>query len=119
MNKEQTYNEFWNSFGISAYDESTVSAKTVFPYITFNFASGDYTNTQNLSVSLWDRSTSWKRISELSRMIEDKIINMVAIPTDDGFIYISKGSPFAQRMADTDDSIRRIVLNVEVQFINN
>ena len=41
------------------------------------------------------------------------------IPTDEGAIWIKLGTPWAQRMSDsTDDSIRRIVLAIEVEYIS-
>ena len=38
---------------------------------------------------------------------------------DNGAFWIRKGNPWAQRLADeNDDSIRRIVLNVEIEVID-
>ena len=37
---------------------------------------------------------------------------------DDGAIWIQKGTPWAQRMGDPDDMIRRIVLSVVVEFLD-
>jgi hypothetical protein len=40
-------------------------------------------------------------------------------PFDGGSIWIKRGQPFAQRMADdSSDTIRRIVLNIETEFID-
>jgi hypothetical protein len=39
------------------------------------------------------------------------------MPYDKGVIWFKKGNPFLQRMADPDDAIRRIVVNIEVEYL--
>ena len=119
MDKLQAYNLFWNSFGIPAYDESTVPDDAKPPYITYNVASDSFNNGLFLTASIWYRSTSWADITRMEKTIAEYIgRGGVNVPFDNGAFWITKGSPWAQRMSDPDDQIRRIVLQVNVEFFD-
>ena len=120
MNKSQVIHKFWNSFGIPAYDQYTVPLDTQMPYITYSVSEADFDAQVSLNASIWYRSPSWEDIElksyEISRAISrgGKVIEM-----DDGKIWIYKGTPFAQRMSDTDDTVRRIVINIVAEYFSN
>ena len=121
MNKEQAWQKFWSSFGLTAYDESTVpTGKNApsFPYLTYNVIVGSFDDPVFPSVSLWYRSSSWKDVTEKSNEISAAIgYGGVLVPYDGGAIWIKRGSPFAQRSSDdSDDMIRRIYINIEAEF---
>ena len=101
MNKAQTINSFWNSFGIPAYDMYAVPNDAQMPYITYEYVEDNFDNTVILSASIWYKSTGNGRI----------------LKTDEGYIYITRGTPFMQRLSDTDDSVRRIYINIQVEYM--
>jgi hypothetical protein len=130
MNKAQALNAFWNSFDWPAFDENSVPEKIpndqgemvplTFPYITYSESTDSLGNVVSLSASLWDKSNSWERVS----LKEDEIAKTIAeyghhvIKIDDGYIWLVKGTPFAQRMGDpNDDKVKRIYLNVLGEFL--
>ena len=120
MNKVQALNTFWSSFGLKAYDETSVPDDAVLPYITYESSMDDFDHKIALTASLWYRSFSWESI-ELKQLDIANSIGKggVIVPYDNGSVWIAKGNPWAQRMSDTsDDAIRRIVLNVEVEFLD-
>ena len=120
MDKAQALNEFWNGFGLPAYDENTVPTGIGFPYITYEVATDSIGNSTALRASLWYRSPSWAEIQRKSDEIAEYIVKMYpsAIKLNTGRLYIAKGRPFAQRMNDPEDkSIRRIVLNIEAEYL--
>lgn len=120
MNKEQALHSFWNSFGVNAYDETTVPDQEPFPYITYNMATDSLDNVVSLHADLWFKSNSWRGVTELSEAIAKRIKEkgFVTIPFDGGYIYLDSGSPFAQRVANPDDdSIKRIYINVQAEFL--
>lgn len=119
MNKEQAIHKFWNSFGIPAYDENTVPDDLSFPYITYNVSTDSLGNAVTLYANIWDRSTSWKTVTEKSEEIARFIGYGYHLESfDGGYIYITKGTPFAQRMSEPgDDTTRRIYINVEAEFL--
>ena len=119
MDKSQAIDNFWNGFGIPAYDENTVPDDASFPRITYNVETDSFDNPVGMNASLWYRSTAWKDISKKAEEIGEYITKMFppTIQIDGGRLYITKGSPFAQRMPDPDDSIRRIYLNIEAEYL--
>lgn len=119
MDKIQALNNFWNSFGLTAYDESTVPDDASLPYITYSVGEDDFDRPVSLTASIWDRSTRWDMITAKLNVISDRIgRGGIVVHYDGGAFWLRKGSPFAQRVKDEDDSIRRIYMNVEVEFIN-
>jgi len=120
MNSQQAYDEFWNSFGVDAFEESTVpddAFATRDAYITYTAASDEFDRTVSLTASVWRRSTKWKEITELAALIEERIgRGGHVVWYDGGGIWIKRGTPWAQRMSDTDPAIRRIFMNIEVEY---
>lgn len=119
MNKIQALNSFWNSFNLPAYDESTVPDSAKLPYITYSVGEDDFNRPVSLTASLWYRSMKWDDITLKFEEISNRIgLGGTMIHYDGGAFWLRKGSPFAQRVRDEDDSIRRIFMNIEVEFIN-
>ena len=119
MDKYQALDSFWNSFGWPAYDEGTVPDGAPLPRITYSVVSDSLGYPVMIPASLWDKNTSWERISKKADEIAQAIVEMnpPAIKLDSGRMYLTKGSPFAQRMQEpSDDMMRRIYLNVDVEF---
>ena len=127
MTIEQAIHKFWSSFDWPAYDENTVPDDATLPYITYSVNVGDITSGPvTTQASLWYRSMSWKEITEKSEEIRNHIgIGGVMIEHDDGAIWIKRDNTFAQRSAagssesEQDSSTRRVVLTVDIDFINN
>lgn len=119
--KWQAVQNFWSSFGIPAYDESTVPDDAAYPRITYYVAVDSLDRPVNLYANVWYRSTSWAEISQKVDEIDSAIRNMrpPTIKIDGGRLYITKGSPFAQRMTDTDDMVRRVYINLSVEYFTN
>lgn len=119
MDKEQAINSFWNGFGVPAYDENTVPANAGYPRITYNVQVDGFDKPVSMYASLWDKSTSWREITLKSKEIEETISRHggVVIPLDEGYLYITPGTPFKQRLSDPDATLRRIYFNVNAEFL--
>jgi len=120
MDKAQAIHNFWTSFGWTAYDEGTVPDDAEYPRITYNVATDDLGNPLAMYGSLWDRGTSWARVSQKADEISEALTKMhpPAVAFDGGRVFITKGTPFAQRMVDEDDMVRRIYINITVEFFS-
>lgn len=121
MDKAQALQTFWESFGIPAYEQTTVPESATMPYITYSVSTDSLDNVVNMYASVWYHSTSWKDISEKTEQIARYIVGMnpPSIKFDGGRLYIAKGTPFAQRMADpNDDMIRRMYLNIQAEYLS-
>ena len=118
MTKEQAYHAFLASFNWPVYDENTVPDDAALPRITYNFSGAEFGDPVAMSISVWDRSTSWASVTAM----KDSIYNAIGlggkiIRFDGGYIWIKRGQPFSQRMADENDSIRRIYIVLEVEYL--
>lgn len=119
MDKIQALNDFWNSFTLMAYDQSTVPDDAKLPYITYSVVEDDFNRPVSLTASIWYRSKRWDDITLKLNEISDRIgRGGLIIHFEGGAIWIKKGTPFAQRVTDEDDSIRRIYMNIEAEFIS-
>lgn len=121
MDKWQAQDQFWNMFGIPAYDENTVPVNATMPYITYQAISSSFGVPQTVTASLWYRSKSWRDISNKADEIAEAINKMPPAIKIEGGRYkvrFPEGTPFAQRMSEPDDvDVRRIILNVNIEFL--
>lgn len=120
MDKLQAYHNFWSNFGWTAYDERSVPDEAPTPYITHETSVSEFDREIPLSASLWDMSTSWVTVTNKEKEIAAAITRGGKIVHFDGGAFlIRKGSPWAQRMDDeSNELIRRVVLNLEVEFLD-
>lgn len=122
MNKAEALHSFWSSFGLLAIDESSAyDSKMELPdnYITYEVQTANFGDSVALTASLWYRSDSWEDIEKKKDAIAEYIgWGGKMIPVDYGYIWVKLGTPFAQRMSVERDSIRRIYLNISVDFLS-
>jgi hypothetical protein len=123
MNKWLALNEWFESFGVKAYQEQTVSEKAVLPYIAYELAFGDIDNSPlSLTFSYFERSTNWEGCYQKVEQISADIGRWgKRLVVDGGFLVIQRGQPFAQPLDDMDGDkdIRRMVFNIDVFFFTS
>ena len=119
MTKAAAIYQFWNSFGLTAYDENSVPHDASFPYITYQLVTDSFDREVAAVASLWYRSESWTAINAKTEEISQKISHGgKIIPFDGGAIWLKRGQPFAQSMGDeSDDLIKRKYLNITAEFV--
>ena len=119
MTKAAAIYQFWNSFGLAAYEENSVPDDAKFPYITYQLVTDGFDREIQLTASLWYRSESWTGINAKIEEISQKISRGgKIIPCDGGAIWLKRGQPFAQNMGDESDNlIKRKYLNITAEFI--
>ena len=119
MTKAAAIYQFWNSFGLTAYEENTVPTDAGFPYITYQLVTDSFDREIPLTASIWYRSESWSGINAKTEEISQKISRGgKIISCDSGAIWLKRGQPFAQNMGDeSDDLIKRKYLNITAEFI--
>lgn len=126
MDKVQAIHSFWNSFGIKAYDETTVPDEMSFtnpnnedlsPLITYEVNIGDYGENVASAVSVWYYDDGWKNIESKVKQIDERLSNGgVQIPYDNGSIWIKKGNPYLTRVSDSNDMVRRYLINTYIEY---
>ncbi len=122
MTKAEVFYQFWSSFGLDTYEENSVyqmDESPSFPYLTYELNTDSFSDFSTaLSCSLWYRSTSWveanEKVEEISKAIG---IGGKMLKCDGGYIWIKRGSPFAQSMGDdSDDLIKRKYISISADF---
>ena len=114
MVKEQALHKFFSAYGVPAYDANTVPEDAELPRITYEVSTDTFDRPISITASIWSRSKSWVQATEIKDAIEEDLGRGGRII--DKVLWIKPGTPFAQRMNDTDDTIRRIVLNFEAEY---
>lgn len=120
MNKTQALHSFWAGFGWPAYEAASVPDSAQLPYITHETSTSDFNNPIAMSVTLWDKSSSWSNVVAKEMEISSAIgRGGIVVPYDGGAVWLIKASPWSMRLAAEDDgSIKRIVLNYISEWID-
>lgn len=123
MTKEAALYEFFNSFGIPGYVNTTVSSaegteKTDFPYLTYELVIGSWDDGElSITVNLYYRTESELVINEKAREIEKRLSNGgKQIHCDDGTMWLKKGRPWITGLSDEDPEIKRRYINIDIEF---
>ena len=119
MTKAAAIYQFWNSFGLTAYEENSVPDDAAFPYITYQLVTDSFAREIPITASMWYRSESWTGINAKTEEISQKISRGgKIIACDGGAIWLKRGQPFAQNMGDESDNlIKRKYLNITAEFM--
>lgn len=121
MNKWQSLNAFWNSFGIPAYDENSVPDNAQMPYITYSAMIAPMGVRTAINASVWYYGTDWRDVSLKVDEISNSLNSYVLIELEnDEYLMLSKGeaSIFAQRIADeTSDNVRRAYITIAGEYL--
>lgn len=124
MTKAATIHQFWSWFQLKAYEENAVPTgdnAPDFPYLTYSLVTDSFGDEVGMTASIWYRSSSWTVANAKAEEILKFIgIGGVMLDTDNGRIWIKRGSPFANRLSDESDTmIKRIIINISVEFFTN
>ena len=120
MDKTQALQDFWGQFGLPAYQADAVPPEAALPYITYESATGKLGGMVGLTGSVWYCGTTWvhaaRKAAEIGQHLEKE---HVPIPLDGGgYLWLRQGTPFARLLGDPeDDRVRRVVLNLEAEFV--
>ena len=119
MTKAAAIYQFWNRFGLTAYEENAVPDDADFPYITYQLITDSFDYEIPLAASIWYRSESWTAINAKAEEVSQKISRGgKIIPCDGGAIWLKRGKPFAQSMGDESDNlIKRKYLNITAEYM--
>jgi hypothetical protein len=119
MSKASALQTWFSGFGLTAYEESNVKVSPTFPYLTYTYATGDFDSGEvPIIVNLWYRTEGNSAINAKSEEIYSRIgRGGVIIPVENGSIWLKRGSPFCQALAEPSDAnIRRRYINITAEF---
>ncbi|MCR4671990.1 MAG: hypothetical protein K5637_01970 [Lachnospiraceae bacterium] len=120
MTKDEAIQTFWSGYELNAYDELSLPDNVTLPYITYSVVTDAFENVVSLLGSLWYHSNSWEAICDKKDEISEDIgMGGKLLPIDGGYLWITRGSPFAQRMQDpSDDKVKRMYINCQAEFLS-
>lgn len=118
MTKGAALQQFFDSF-LPAYVTNAVPDDVVLPYLTYDAVFDAEGGAPSLTVNLWFYTTSEAVPNAKAQEISDSIgIGGKLLKFDGGYIWIRRGSPFCQALADkTDKNIKRRYLNITAEFL--
>jgi len=120
MTPEAAIFQFFNSFGIPAYMDSSVPDDAEFPYITYNLVENDMNQTEtNLTVNVWYRTESEAVPNAKVREMFDRIgLGGVTLLCDEGMVWLKRGTPWSQSVTieGEDEMVKRRYVNVNADF---
>ena len=99
MDRWEAQYQFWNSFGVPAYEVNSVPDldDVDFPYITYPAMSAPFNGDTVASPSIWTRTPSWLQADTLADEIERRLkTGGEVIRYSGGIIWVTAESPFAQ-----------------------
>lgn len=119
--KEQAIDAFFNRFG-AFYESGSVpdgENKPSFPYGTYELAADSFGSEVAISVSWWERSSSWTAANAKAREIAAAVTRGgVMLPCVGGGLWIKRGTPFERSMGDEADiMLKRKLFNFTIEFI--
>lgn len=127
MDKMMSLQNYFESFDVPAFNQYTVPTEermvemgiTPYPRISYEPVFDSIGRINTITASIWDRSTGWTRIMGILSKMEKSLSNGGEKANyDGGQIWLTKGTPWAQPMNDEDDSIRRMVVNIQVEYLS-
>lgn len=121
MNKPQTLNYFWRTAtGLEAYAEEAVPDDAQLPYVTYQTLVDSLDYQVSPLATIWERSESWNGSDRVLKKVEDYIGTGVTIKMDEGYMFVCKGSPFAQRRVDPEDRlVHGYLITLQLEFLSN
>lgn len=118
MTKTKALYEFFSSFGVDAYPNTSVPDGAVFPYLTYDVSMGDWGDINNIAVNLYYYTESeaqpMAKVEQIAKAIG---YGGVQISCDDGTIWVTKGSPWCIAVPyEGNSGIKQRQLNMTLLF---
>jgi hypothetical protein len=119
MTQEAAIYQFLSGFAIPAYASASVPDQAQFPYLTYDLVLGEWEQGEvNMPVNVWYRTESEAAPNAKVREIGAAIGRSgVTVPCDGGFLWLKKGSPWAQAVTidGEDEKVKRRLLNISIE----
>ena len=107
---------FFSGFGISAHTTNNVPSDAVLPYVTYDFIVGKTLSSTPIGARLWWEGTLTRAMLEKCDEIQSRIGTGAQLQCGNGYLWLYAGDPFAQLVADEDDRISTLYLNITAQY---
>ena len=108
-------------FGLPVYRDSSVPTSARMPYITYSLSLGMFGEGEcYASVDVWYRTASeavpTAKAEEIGR---DLGLGGRVLACEGGAMWVKRGEPFCQAMADEDDAVKRRTINLSIEYMTD
>lgn len=119
MTKDKALQAWFSQF-LDAYPASSVPDDVMFPYLTYELITGSFDSGEiGLTVNLWFYTESEAVPNVKAQEMADTIgAGGAVIKCDGGYIWIKRGSPWCQNIAEEDEpNLKRRYINITVEYL--
>ena len=117
-NKYKALHEFYNSFGIPAYEENSVPDTAKLPYIAYEAITSQFDSDNiALTCSVYYKSNSLTQINAFTEAFSEALRGGRKLLCDTGYIVLYRGEPFAQNRPTDDKTIKAKYLMLLADYI--
>lgn len=120
MTKEQALYQFFNSFDITGYRNTSVPDDVIFPYLTYDVPVSSFEEDPvSITVNLYYYTDSEADPDAKAEAIR-KAVGMGGklLKCGDGAIWLKWGSPWCQSLVDdTNRNIKRRYINITAEYL--
>ena len=120
MTKEQALYQFFNSFDIIGYRNTSVPDDVIFPYLTFDAPiSSLEEDPVSITLNLYYYTDSEAEPDAKAEAIRKRIgMGGVLLNCDGGAIWLKWGTPWCQSLVDeTNRNIKRRYINITAEYL--
>ena len=120
MTKEQALYQFFNSFGIVGYRNTSVPDNVIFPYLTYDAPISSFEEDPvSITLNLYYYTDSEAEPDAKAEAIRKRIgMGGVLLNCDGGAIWLKWGTPWCQSLVDeTNRNIKRRYINITAEYL--
>ena len=120
MTKEQALYQFFNSFDIVGYRNTSVPDDVIFPYLTYDVPISSFEEDPvSITLNLYYYTDSEAEPDAKAEAIRNAIgMGGKLLECDGGAIWLKWGSPWCQSLVDeTNRNIKRRYINITAEYL--
>ena len=120
MTKEQALYQFFNSFDIIGYRNTSVPDDVIFPYLTYDVPISSFEEDPvSITLNLYYYTDSEAEPDAKAEEIRNAIgMGGKLLNCDGGAIWLKWGTPWCQSLVDdTDATIKRRYINITAEYL--
>ena len=108
-------------FGIDVYRDAAVPKDAEMPYITYSLSLGMFGEGEcPATVDVWYRTPSEAvpnaKAEEIGRALG---LGGTVLPCEGGAMWVKRGEPFCQAVADEDNAVKRRTINLSIEYLTS
>lgn len=119
MSKDKALQAWFTAFGMTAYPSTSVPDDTVFPWLTYEYITGSFGDSDvAIAVNMWFWTESESIPNQKAEEFRKYILEHDLIECDEGLIWVKTGVPWCQSLTDeTSPTVKRRYMNVTLEYL--